>query len=257
MESLVDVLWPIKHVPHWVSWCSFSITPSHREGCQSSAGRHFCDMGPGEELNESSCGGLGVLVDAKLDMSQPCAGLYPKNRGQQVKAGVLPLCSRESPPGALPAAPAAPGRAGPGQSTEMLRELGLLSREMARGKPRRSRRELLKERACLLSRQRVTARGAVFEAGGAGPAGRWRPGRPEHGRCRWRSPGNRAANGGGAGRARRGLNPAGPGRAALPAGLAREPLPSSTALSSSLRPQQVGGARAPPPRGGRGVGRGG
>lgn len=59
-----------------------------------------------------------------------------------------------------------------------------------------------------------------------------------------RSPGNRPANGGGAGRGGPRFNPAGPGRAAPPAGLARESLPSL----SSLRPSRWGCAGSSAPR---------
>jgi len=93
---------------------------------------------------------LGVLVDEKLDMSQPHPGLHQEKHGQQVEGGdSAPLLhSCKTPPGVLRPALEPPawerhGRvgAGPEEATKMirgmehlsyekrLRELGLLSME--------------------------------------------------------------------------------------------------------------------------------
>lgn len=98
--------------------------------------RYFCDMRLGEEPTESSCGeGLMDPCGRKaghepVQKANPVLGCMQRTMAKRSREGILPVCSRESPPGALHPAPVSsaqercyPGRAAPEESPKMLREL--------------------------------------------------------------------------------------------------------------------------------------
>lgn len=172
LESLVDVLWAIKPVPDWVSWCSFSITPSHREGCQVFRREAFLWHGTGRRTHwEQLRRTWGSLWMNSWTWAKPVLGCIQRTVANRSRTGCSPSAPVRARPERCPQLRPVLGQRVQGRARRCSESWGCWAwRRLGANltTPSRSWRE-----RDFLARQRAPARGAGFQAGGAGPAGRW------------------------------------------------------------------------------------